>query len=85
MSGTPGMPVVGNKILVPASYSHKEVDPEDEYYVLVDIHNPGDGLCYYATRLMGGNYGTVSTDEDDTMEMDLEEFRLFRGFYMRKK
>jgi len=84
MSGFGGMPVLGNKIFVPASYSHKEVDPEDDYYVLVDIHNPGDGVCYSATRLMGGKYGTVSTDEYDTMEMNLEEFRLFRGYYMRK-
>jgi len=85
MSCFAGMPVVGNKIFVPASYSHKEVDPEDEYFVLVDIHNPGDGVCYYATRLMGGKYGTLSTDEDDTMEMDLEEFRHFRGYCMRKE
>jgi len=79
------MPVVGNKIFIPASYSHKEVDePEDEYYMLVDISDPGDGVCYTVTRLVGGKYGRVSTDDDDTLQIGLDEFRFFRGYYMRK-
>jgi len=84
MSSVPPTPLLGNKILVPGCYSHKEDDePADEYYTLVDINNPGDGMCYSVTRLVGGKYGRLSTDDGDTLELCLEEFSLFRGFFMR--
>jgi len=84
MSGFADMPVIGNTIFVPACFSHKEVDPEDDYFTLHDIHNPGDGVYYYLTRLVGGKDGTISTDEDDIIQINLDEFRRFRRYYMRK-
>jgi hypothetical protein len=78
-------PVIGNKIFVPGSFSHKEVDvPEDEYFVLLDISDPGDGVNYSVVRLVGGKYGRPSTDDDDIFQLELEEFRKFRGYYMRQ-
>jgi len=84
MSGFADMPVIGNTIFVPACYSHKEVDPEDDYFTLHEIHDPGDGVCYCLTRPVGGKNGTISSDEDDIIQINLDEFRLFRGFYMCK-
>jgi len=84
MSSFRGTPLIGNKIFVPGHYSHKEVeDPEDEYFMLVDISDAGDGVYYSVTRLVGGKYGRLSTDDDDTLQLDLDEFLLFRGYYMR--
>jgi len=84
MSGCVAMPRLGNKIFVPGKFSHKEEDdPEDEYYMLVDISDPGDGLCLTATRLVGGKHGRLSTDDDDTLQLDLDKFRVFRGYFLR--
>jgi len=85
MSGFVAVPLIGNKIFVPGRFSHKKVDdPEDEYFKLVDISDAGDGVYYSITRLVGGKSGRLSTDEDDTLQLDLDEFCIFRGFYMRK-
>jgi len=84
MSGLAAMPLIGNKIFVPKCFSHKEVDDaDDEYFILMDISDPGDGVTYTVTRLMGGKYGRISTDHDDTLHLQLDEFRIFRGYYMR--
>jgi len=85
MSGSTATPLLGDKIFVPACFSHQEVDdPEDEYFMLIDISDAGDGVNYSVTRLVGGKYGRPSTDDDDTLQLSLEEFLLFRGYYKRK-
>jgi len=84
MSYLTDTPLLGNKIFVPGRFSHKEVDdPEDEYFILVDISDAGDGVYYSVVRLVGGKYGRPSTDDDAILQLDLDEFRFFRGHYMR--
>jgi len=50
---------------------------------LVDISDAGDGVYYSVVRLVGGKYGRLSTDDDDILQFDSDEFRTFRGYYMR--
>jgi len=84
MSCLTDTPILGDKIFVPGRFSHKEVDdPEDEYFMLVDISDPGDGVYYSVVRLVGGKYGGLSTDDDDILHLGLDEFQIFRGYYMR--
>ena len=84
MSDLATMPLIGNKIFVPKCFSHKEDDDvQDEYFILMDISETGNALNYTVTRLMGGKYGRISTDHDDTLQLELDEFRIFRGYYMR--
>jgi len=83
MSCFGGMPVLGNKILVPARYHMAGVEPTDDYYVFDRILDSDDGVLYYATLLVGGTYGTYH-GVPHTMELNLEEFRLFRGYYLSK-
>ena len=85
MPGSTATPLLGDKIFVPACFSHKEVDDlEDEYFMLTDISDAGDGVNYSVTRLVGGRYGKPSTDDDDTLQLSLDNFLLFRGYYKRK-
>jgi len=85
MSFVRATPRVGNKILVPLQYSHTEEKPEDEYFMLMDMQNFGDGECYSVTKLIGGKNGIVSVDPDDTLHIDLDEFYMFREFFILRK
>ena len=86
MSSVMELPLIGHKIFVPGCFSHKEGDdPVDEYFMLMDIDDPGDGVSYIVTQLVGGKYGRPSTEEDDTLHLNLEEFRIFRGYCLRKE
>jgi len=77
-------PILGNKIFVPGRFSHKEGDDaQDEYFMLLDISDAGDGVYYSVVRLVGGKYGRLAMDDDDILHLDLDEFRTFREYYMR--
>ena len=84
MSFVVATPCIGNKILVPCQYSHNEEDAEDEYFILHEIKHHGDGVCYSVTKLDGGDYGTVFTDPNDILHLNLDEFYMFREFFIMK-
>ena len=85
MSFVKATPCIGNKIFVPLQYSHAEENAEDEYFLLSDIENFGDGECYSVKKLVGGKNGKVSRDPDDNLHLDLDEFYMFREFFLLQK